>query len=188
MFSPCKASPYVVSIEGNIGSGKSSVISFLQDYFGDSCFSIAEPVNKWTNFFSPDPFINQIARWRSISSPFNLLAGVYSDPFNYAHRMCYETLFTSVMNQIEARNATFARLSVIERCCLSSVEVFASQGYRSMLEIDRIVIDSMFKHQKRIIPLPNLIIFLESPNINELMTRIQDLKRQTSFLHIFCMI
>lgn len=41
----------IVSIEGNIGSGKSTIINFLKSIQGDKILFVDEPVNEWKNIF-----------------------------------------------------------------------------------------------------------------------------------------
>ena len=43
----------IISIEGNIGSGKSTFISFLKENFDDICF-VDEPVQEWTKIVDED--------------------------------------------------------------------------------------------------------------------------------------
>ena len=43
----------IISIEGNIGSGKSTFLSFLKENFDDICF-VDEPVKEWTKIVDED--------------------------------------------------------------------------------------------------------------------------------------
>ena len=42
-------SKYIFSIEGNIGSGKTTIIHHLQKIYGDQVILVEEPVKDWQN-------------------------------------------------------------------------------------------------------------------------------------------
>ena len=42
-------SKYIFSIEGNIGSGKTTIIHHLQEIYGDQVVLVEEPVKDWQN-------------------------------------------------------------------------------------------------------------------------------------------
>ena len=104
-------SPFTVAIEGNIGTGKSTAIQFLQDYFGPTCFSILEPIEKWSCYTSDQAALSQAVRWGHLTTSFNLLQSVYKDPRRNAFKMCMETLIGSAKNHVLAigldRNAIY---------------------------------------------------------------------------------
>ena len=58
---PSKNSPFIVSIEGNIGAGKSTMLKFFNNY--SDIELIPEPVAEWCNV-----------------SGHNLLSKLYEDP------------------------------------------------------------------------------------------------------------
>jgi len=43
------AKAQVIFVEGNIGSGKSKLLSQIETYYGDECQVIYEPVDTWTS-------------------------------------------------------------------------------------------------------------------------------------------
>ena len=49
MFNKIKNKKIIISIEGNIGSGKSTLINILKNKYKDEIYFVDEPVDEWKN-------------------------------------------------------------------------------------------------------------------------------------------
>jgi deoxyadenosine/deoxycytidine kinase len=106
----------LISIEGNIGSGKSTLIELLKDS-GLNCIFIPEPVNLW----------NEIKDLSGVS----ILERYYGDPEKYAfpfQMMAYITRL-SIINKTAESNPD--SVIITERSIHTDREVFAKMLYDS---------------------------------------------------------
>ncbi|KAL7631825.1 UNVERIFIED_CONTAM: hypothetical protein RMT77_017875 [Armadillidium vulgare] len=103
----------VVSIEGNIGSGKSSI---LNTYKRDPAILIyPEPLETWRNYNGT-----------------NMLANMYNDPAKYTFPFQLLNIITTdnIRNDIRENQSKKVRrtIAITERCPLTSVYVFIPYG------------------------------------------------------------
>ena len=90
----------VLSIEGNIGAGKSTFLRTLIKHFGEENIEfVPEPVHMWTN-----------------CNGHNLLEAFYKDPARYAYMFQSFALLTRLMNQQKPQKKM---IRILERSCLS---------------------------------------------------------------------
>lgn len=107
--------PKIISIDGNIGSGKSTFLEYLIEYFNDdpTVVILKEPVEKWSSLMDPDTNIS-------------LLESYYGNPitFGFPFQMyILQTLIESIDQVVESNPQ--CRTIICERSIISSREVFA---------------------------------------------------------------
>lgn len=95
----------VIVIEGNIGSGKTTVIEYLNQKYGQKYKFVSEPVKKWTNLREE-----------------NLLKMLYEDTKRWACLFQQYVMLTLYKIYEEALNAGTPH--VIERSLFSARNVF----------------------------------------------------------------
>lgn len=99
-------SPFVITIGGNIGCGKSTVIKELQNEYGDMCAVHPEPIQEWGSWL--DLF--------------------YTDPPKYAFGFQMKILH-SFLKCVGSRDSTSTQPFITERSPVDSLEVFAKTLY-----------------------------------------------------------
>ena len=106
----------IISVEGNIGSGKSTILKALreryQDIYGVPIVYVDEPVSQWEEIKSKDGK--------------NMIELFYANPSKYAfsfQMMAYISRFTLIKNAVQENPNC---IILTERCLLSDCEVFAS--------------------------------------------------------------
>ncbi len=102
--------PANIWIEGNIGSGKSSLLALVADRLSYPVF--VEPVSDWTSFQS----------WRS-GRKFNFLDTYYKKPDFVCQFQTF--VLISMFNRFQS-SSNYSDLNIFERSGGSSVEVFAN--------------------------------------------------------------
>lgn len=109
-------SPFIVSVEGNIGSGKSTILKALRekckDVGGIPIVYVDEPVSQWEQIKSKEGK--------------NMIELFYSNPSKYAfsfQMMAYISRFTLIKNAVQENPNS---VIVTERCLLTDCVVFAS--------------------------------------------------------------
>lgn len=113
--------PILISIEANIGAGKSTVLQMLQsilDFKYSTC--IQEPIDYWENFRDPE-------------SNHSLLKLYYTNPEKYAfplQTMIYSSL-SRVLQQTIEKTKTYPHLIITERSLQSSDGIFTKMLYNS---------------------------------------------------------
>jgi deoxyadenosine/deoxycytidine kinase len=110
-----------VSIEGNIGSGKSTVMKYLKQYFGNEkrIVFLEEPVDSWMHITDKNGK--------------NMLEKYYADTKNYAfafQMMAYISRISQIKNILESSSAD---IIVSERSVHTDKNVFAKMLYDSEL-------------------------------------------------------
>lgn len=96
----------IITIEGNIGAGKSTLIGLLKERYGDKIAVVEEQVNEW-------------------KKGFNLLKHYYLDPHRYAFPfqcMVLRTMHTALIDEITYGDKDFI---VCDRCTLTAINVFS---------------------------------------------------------------
>jgi len=110
-------SPIILSIDGNIGSGKSTLYEDLKEYYKDNhdiCF-VPEPVDEWKNIVDKD------------NVP--ILTNLYKDTNKYAFRfqmMAYISRLHLLRQQVKANKY---KIIISERCVQTDKNVFAQMLY-----------------------------------------------------------
>jgi deoxyadenosine/deoxycytidine kinase len=90
----------ILSIEGNIGSGKSTFIQKLKTICNDEIEFITEPVDEWTNTFADDV---------------NMLEGFYKNPKNRSALFQVYVLYTRLKKMIDIIYNSNKKIFIIER-------------------------------------------------------------------------
>lgn len=105
--------PQIVSIEGNIGAGKSTILNYLRELFGDSkqvCF-VDEPVDMWTEIRDEEG---------------DVLSKFYANPAKYAFAFQVMAFATRVQKLRAAmRENPEATVFVCERSLEADYNIFA---------------------------------------------------------------
>lgn len=113
--------PILISIEANIGAGKSTIIQKLQEVLCPTYYTcIQEPIDYWKNFSDPD-------------SNHSLLELYYKEPNKYAfalQTMIYSSL-SNILNQTIENVKTNRHFIITERSQQSSSGIFADMLYKS---------------------------------------------------------
>jgi len=103
----------VLSVEGNIGAGKSTFLKVLNKYFGeDNIEVLPEPVDRWVNCRGQ-----------------NLLETFYRDPARYAYTFQSFAFVTRLMQQQKPQKKP---IRILERSAYSD-RCFAENAYKSGL-------------------------------------------------------
>ena len=138
---------YIFSIEGNIGSGKSTVIHHLQRLYGDQVILVEEPVKDWQNLEGE-----------------NLLDKKNKDLNRWGYSFEAYVLITK-MNELTKVAFQDKKIILIERCMLTDKVFFdlnVENGLSNPME------EAMFKNlyeflSKNVYPKLSGIIYLDTP-------------------------
>jgi len=110
---PSLSKPIVLSVEGNIGAGKSTFLKILKKHFGeDSIEVLPEPVERWTNCRGQ-----------------NMLEAFYKNPERYAYTFQSFAFITRLMEQQKPQTKP---IRILERSGYSD-RCFAENAYKSGL-------------------------------------------------------
>ena len=148
-------SKYIFSIEGNIGSGKTTVIHHLQRIFGDQVILVEEPVKDWQNLEGE-----------------NLLNKKNEDLNRWGYSFEAYVLITK-MNELTKNAFSDKKIILIERCMLTDKVFFdinVENGFSNPME------EAMFKNlyeflSNNVYPKLSGIIYLDTP-VEECIRRI----------------
>jgi deoxyadenosine/deoxycytidine kinase len=118
LFMESAKRPYIISIEGNIGSGKTTFLQRLEERQGELSDSknfifLREPVDVWKNI-------------RDGTTSENIIEKLYSDPIHYAcpfQIMAYITFYRRLVNAIN--NGNEDTIIICERSMESCRAIFA---------------------------------------------------------------
>ena len=138
---------YIFSIEGNIGSGKTTVIHHLQRLYGDQVILVEEPVKDWQNLEGE-----------------NLLDKKNKDLNRWGYSFEAYVLITK-MNELTKIAFNDKKIILIERCMLTDKVFFdlnVENGLSNPME------EAMFKNlyeflSKNVYPKLSGIIYLDTP-------------------------
>jgi deoxyadenosine/deoxycytidine kinase len=100
----------VISIEGNIGVGKSSFLGLLKEYFGDKADFIYEPVNEWLAIKD--------------ESGKDLLQTFYDDKKRWSYTFQNVAYITRMTKLVEAINTSTKRYIIIDRSLNADLNTF----------------------------------------------------------------
>jgi deoxyadenosine/deoxycytidine kinase len=129
--------PNIISVDGNIGAGKSTFLEEVAEYYRDdpTVIILKEPVDKWTKLMDPDTNIS-------------LLESYYENPITFAFPFQVYILQTL----IQAMDATIkanpqCRLLICERSILTSRHVFSRMlhYHEVMNPIEYQIYENMFQ-------------------------------------------
>lgn len=145
------SSPLIISVEGNIGSGKSTILKALreryQDIHGIPIVYVDEPVSQWEQIKSKEGK--------------NMIELFYANPSKYAfsfQMMAYISRFTLIKNAVQENPNC---IILTERCLLTDYAVFASmlneQGH--MLDEEFTIYKMWFETFQKEIPV-TLIVYI----------------------------
>lgn len=113
-------SPIIISVEGNIGSGKSTLISYLKEYYknNDSVLFLKEPVDEWVTIKD--------------ANGITILQKFYQDQEKYAfsfQMMAYISRLALLKKSINDNPNT--KVFITERCLYTDKYVFAKMLYEN---------------------------------------------------------
>jgi deoxyadenosine/deoxycytidine kinase len=114
------AKPIIISIDGNIGSGKTTIIENLEKHLehDQSILFLREPLDVWETV--KDPVTGE-----------NILQKFYTDPHKYAFAfqvMAYATRLSMVRDAIKSGHGHY-RAIVLERSLAADKRIFAKMLY-----------------------------------------------------------
>ena len=140
-------SKYIFSIEGNIGSGKTTIIHHLQRLYGDQVILVEEPVKDWQNLEGE-----------------NLLNKKNEDLNRWGYSFEAYVLITK-MNELTKVAHSDKKIILIERCMLTDKVFFdinVENGFSNPME------EAMFKNlyeflSNNVYPKLSGIIYLDTP-------------------------
>ena len=140
-------SKYIFSIEGNIGSGKTTIIHHLQEIYGDQVVLVEEPVKDWQNLKGE-----------------NLLKKKNDDLNRWGYSFEASVLITK-MNELTKLAFSVKKIILIERCMLTDKVFFdlnVENGFSNPME------EAMFKNlyeflSNNVYPKLSGIIYLDTP-------------------------
>ena len=95
-----------ISLEGNIGAGKSTLIKAL----GDSAVIVDEPVQEWMDLKD--------------SNGMSILELFYDDPYRYAYTFQHASMMTRTQKVDEAMNRGYPEVLLSERSLVTDHEIF----------------------------------------------------------------
>jgi deoxyadenosine/deoxycytidine kinase len=141
--------PFIVSVEGNIGSGKSTILKALreqyQDIQGIPIVYVDEPVSQWEQIKSKDGK--------------NMIELFYANPSKYAfsfQMMAYISRFTMIKQAVQENPNS---VILTERCLLTDCAVFASmlhdQGH--LLDEEFTIYKTWFRTFQQEIPVTSIV-------------------------------
>lgn len=154
-------SPYqlTITIEGNVGAGKTTLIEALDTIIPLKTVTLREPLEKWTN-------INGI----------NLLQLAYDDPTKWATTFQSFVMSTMITNHLLPTNG---KTKIMERSIFSARYCFNEhhKATGNINEVDFMILDQWFEliTTRMHFPVDFTIYLQTSPNIT--MQRIQQRKR-----------
>ena len=147
--------PLIVSIEGNIGSGKSTILKTLREHYSDidGCpiIYLDEPVDQWERIKNKDGQ--------------NMIELFYANPSKYAfsfQMMAYISRLTLIQNAVRENPKS---VIITERCLMTDYAIFASmlheQGH--MLDEEFEVYKTWFNTFQKEIPVASIVYIRCAP-------------------------
>lgn len=140
--------PFTVTVEGNIGCGKTTFLKYFEDLENSKPAVYYEPLDKWRNF-----------------NGWNLLDLLYQDARKWA--MQFQLYALKTMYDQHREHTIDTPVKIMERSMISSHYCFSEQlaRNRSMTPSEFVILHEIFKTFKRDVHV-NLIIYLRtSPKV-----------------------
>lgn len=154
-----KKKPIIISIDGNIGSGKSTLINILKDEFrfDENIIFLDEPVNEWLQ-------IND--------GTTNILDYFYNDKKRWAYtfqNLAFITRSKLLINSVENNYTHFfqkRKIIITERSIETDKNIFAKMLYDEKLinEIEYKIYDYWYNMKLHDITVSNVIYLRTTPN------------------------
>ena len=137
-------SKYNIYIEGNIASGKTTLIEFLKAKLGDKIEFFPEPIEKWKDF-----------------NGLNLLQLMYEDPKKYSFHL--QSYIQETMFEIQIKNSTFP-IKITERSLLSERFVFIQylKSTNLISELEYNILNNWFELLNTLVPKVDEIIYVRT--------------------------
>ena len=145
----------IISIEGNIGSGKSTIVQYLKKYYGDKYIFVQEPVQEWNTICDENGE--------------TILSHFYRDNKQYSFQfqmMAYISRLNVLMEIIKKNpNA----IIITERCLFTDKHVFAKMLYdtNNMTQIEYTIYNKWFSCFIDNITIDGIIYIYTQPDICE---------------------
>ena len=117
MYHTTKKKPIIISIEGNIGSGKSELIKILRKKYKNKIYFVDEPVKEWCSVTTLD---NK-----------NLIEHFYENKQRYSYTFQNYAFITRIKKLKEAIHNTNLDIIVTERSTISDKILFAQMLYEN---------------------------------------------------------
>ena len=158
--------PKIISIEGNIGSGKSTFLSYLKEYYQNSeIIFLKEPVDEWENI--KDAITNE-----------TMLEKFYADQPRYSFPFQVMAFITRLSALKEAIDANPDAIIITERCLYTDKLVFAKMLYdiKYIEDVNYQIYCMLFEKFVKDVPLHEIIYIRADPMI--CYERIQRRSRQ----------
>lgn len=163
-----KNTPIIITVEGNIGSGKSTLVKNLELAFNESdsvCF-LQEPVDEWDKIKDEDGK--------------TMIEKYYGNQKKYAfsfQMMAYISRLTRLRNAIK----TNPKVIITERSIFTDKNVFASMLYKGkkIEDVEYIIYTKWFEEFLKDIPPINTIYVRTTPEIAKQRVEIRARKGET---------
>jgi deoxyadenosine/deoxycytidine kinase len=141
--------PLIISIEGNIGTGKSTLLDNLKKVLDKNIIVIKEPVDQWLQIMDKDD---------------SILNKFYQDPYKYSFSfqiLVLKTMKDLLLNTMNENPE--CTLIICERSIMSSYQVFTKMLYDDsyMNEIEYKIYKDLYDEWCHI-GLPDKIIYLDN--------------------------
>lgn len=145
----------VISINGNIGSGKSRLLTDLKEKYclNPDFFFVEEPVDEWNGLTD--------------SNGLNLIENYYQDQQKYAFPFQMNAFVTRLRNIQDAIKKNKYKFIVTERCILTDKHIFAKMLYDKglMNELEYKIYLDLFQHFNDYMYEPIYVYMKTSPEI-----------------------
>jgi deoxyadenosine/deoxycytidine kinase len=159
--------PVIVSIEGNIGVGKSTLINILKDNF-ENCEVVDEPVDMWTKITDS-------------SNNKNILELFYDDPEKWSYYFQHVACITRMIKIEEVLKKTNKNIIFLDRSLETDCNIFEKMLYdnKQITEIEHKMYKLLYNFYQDYVRSNsrNIIVYLKS-NPETCMKRIQKRNRQ----------
>jgi deoxyadenosine/deoxycytidine kinase len=149
----------IFSIEGNIGSGKSTFVNILKDYYkdNDNILFMQEPVNDWLEFKDKDGE--------------TIITKFYSNQNKYAfsfQMMAYISRVSKLKKLVNSVKNNKNAIIICERCVLTDRNVFAKMLYddNKIEEINYQIYNAWFDEFIEDIPVEGLVYIKADPEVS----------------------
>lgn len=159
----------IISVDGNIGSGKSTFIRKLKERFGEKYVFVDEPVSEWMKLGEENGD--------------NILGSFYKDKKRWSYtfqNMCFITRTRALVSAIKEKSKSFFSrkplIVICERSIFTDRNVFAKMlfdsGFISKMEFS--LYDEWFDFMKKETTLDGIIYLNTSPEKCDMRTRLRN--------------